>query len=739
MPETGESNSLEDPLSVSGADVRIGFPRPLYVVACPLTGDPTDPYEPIVHESLPGIDDATTSFDAELLPILPAIWYALHLPKTRFDVLDLPCLDIRESLSERRRHQILLVPASLLHDRALLEAMARDGEPMLILCTDENLDEAMAASTAVGFALPPVSVTGLTQGALEAHWKAMSDHWSAGWPAGLDLEPVPPQWTPDVSLQGSTLSNRRLKRSLGTVQIANETEDARDSVFDVLRLRTWVDVLAGMEERGVEPEDVEPQIEDALTVAWRRLRIPLTLSLPGVAPRYRRFVRELVTEHSKKDESEGSSGMSRGSTATPLPAAVTSPIDPPEVLSLMVAHQAAGDDSMGMALVDPIPDAAFTALADLERYWVEADSRKGVQPQKEARLRARLDVAMESFWTEPMVAAVRSASRIDAFTNFPIGLLRMPGHTAPLAALLPIAYRPINPLTRALQFEFAADRVVDLSGGMRVLVIECISNTDRVGRASRAAWSFAATELTDASRGVAVDLVAVSNKQQFAAAVADHRPDVLVISAHGFYTPDNNVAGLMIGTEPSVGDDLGPMPPMVILSACHSGPRGAGPVSVSDLLLRSGASAVLSTLVPVRVQHNSAFMVRFLLYMSEAIGGVESHASVLDLWHRVQTNTVIIDILHGNPKLLAWGYSDTDGVPPIVEFMDSRSHGKIRPQHLYADAEAVLLEIAGERGKEAAVRGWLRSPGYVPESMMYTFVGDPLCIHLQAPRLVAPV
>ena len=736
MPETDGRSPLEDPSSVGGADMRIGFPRPLYVVACPVTSDPTDPYEPIVRESWPGVDDATTSFDAELVPILPAIWYALHLPKTRFDVLDLPYLGIRESLSERRRHQILLVPAALLQDRALLEAIARDGEPMLILCTDENLDAAVAASTAMGSALPPVSVTELTQGTLEAHWKAMSDHWSAGWPAGLDLEPAVPEWTPDVSLQGSTLSNRRLKRSLGGAQIAQGTEGAGDGLFGVLRHRAWVEAWAGMEERDVKPEDVKSQIEDALTVAWRRLRIPLTLSLPGVAPRYRRFVREHISDRSKNSEDEASGGISQGSAAAS--AVVTQPSDPPEVLSLMVAHQAAGDDSMGMVLTDSIPDAAFIALADLERYWVEAGQCKGVQPKKEARLRERLDASMESLWTEQMVKAVHSASRIDAFTNFPIGLLRIPGHTAPLAALRPIAYRPINPLTRALQVEFAPDRPVDLSRGMRVLVVECIPDTDPVGKTSRAGWSFAATELTDASRAVTVVLVDVSNKQQLAAAVASHHPDVLVISAHGFYEPDDNVAGLMIGTEPSIGDDLGPMPPMVILSACHSGPRGAGPVSVSDLLLRAGASAVLSTLVPVRVHHNSTFMVRFLHYMSEAIGGVEDHASVLDLWHRVQTNTVIVDVLYGNPKLMAWGHSDAKGEPPVVDFMARRSNGRIRHEHLYADTEAVLLEIAADRGEEAAVREWLRSPGYVPESMMYTFVGDPSRIHLQAPRLVAP-
>ena len=404
----------------------------------------------------------------------------------------------------------------------------------------------------------------------------------------------------------------------------------------------------------------------------------------------------------------------------------------------MVAHNAAGDNSVGIVSVDPIPDAAFVALADLERYWVDSTrTRTGIKPATEERLRARLDEAMKPFWSDRMISVIRTASQIDAFTNFPIGLLRLPEHTAPLAALVPIAYRPINPLTRAFQLEFTPDHSVDFSNGMRVLVIECIPDTDPVGVLSRRAWTFASQELTDPTRAVYVDIVEVSDKAGIADALATNRPDVVVLSAHGVYDADANMAGLAIGDEVSLGDDLGPMPPVVILSSCHSGPRGAGPVAVADLLLRAGARAVLSTLVPVGVLHNSTFMTRLLVYMSESIGGSETHATLLDLWHRVQTNTVIMDILYGNPRLLEWGHSDSKGTPPIVEFMSGRSAGRLRPWHLYQDAEAVLLDIAAERGEREAVQGWLRAPGYVPESMMYTIVGDPSSVRFQASRLTS--
>jgi len=218
-------------------------------------------------------------------------------------------------------------------------------------------------------------------------------------------------------------------------------------------------------------------------------------------------------------------------------------------------------------------------------------------------------------------------------------------------------------------------------------------------------------------------------------AVERHRPDVLIMSAHGVYSRESNVAGLRIGDDFSLGLDLGPMPPLVVLSACASGPRGGGAVAVTDLLIRQGAFAVISTLVPVRVDHNAVFMNRLFLYVNEAIKGTEDHTTLMDLWHRVQTNTVIIDILYGNRRLNDWGHRTVDGMSPVAEFMGGRSAGRIRTSHLYEDAQAVLLEIADEQGMRDKVENWLRTPGYVPESMMYTVVGDPTRIRFRPSQL----
>lgn len=769
MAETSDLGRAFDP--------KLPFRRPVYVVVCPVTSDPTAVYAPVVSEPQLGVNLSATSFDEELVPILPAIWYALHLPKIRYEMLALSPGLARRLSQQSRRHEILLLAADQLKDiRRLAEFIRLVGDPTLILCLDEHLDIAKVASSAAGFALPPTRVSDLSEASLARHWRAMNELWQPGQPQHMELDHTPPRWSADISFHGSELSRRRLARILGTDSSDNSAvpfdgtepdneadpqhsaqeggpprvEDPCESALEVRNLRYWLEALGDLDDQSIDPEQASPLIEQALADAARRTHLPLTLALPGVAPRYTRSLVEITSASPKGRPTEFSDGITTGSAGTTNQSAnhagtleIEAPVedgssegDSTDVLSLMVAHRVGGDDSMGILLTDPVPNAAFLALADLERYWIDQtrQPRNGAQPRKERKLRARLDKAMAPFWTDSMIGAIRSSSRIDVFSNFPIGLLHMPGHTAPLAASRPIAYRPINPLTRALQREFNPDRVLDLAQGMRVLVVECIPDADPVGAISRQMWEDTARRLTDSSRSVSVDVVPVSGKIEFATAVKAHRPDVLVVSAHGVYAPESNSAMLMIGTEPSMGDDLGPMPPMVILSSCHSGPRGAGPVAVSDLLLREGALAVLSTLAPVGVVHNTTFMSRFLMYISETIAGVESHDSVLDLWHRVQTGTVIFDIVSGNRHLNTWAYSTSKDKPPIIEFMDSRARGRLRSSDIYVDAEELLVEIAEERGDGDAVRGWLSSPGYLPESMMYTFIGDPSAISLRRPE-----
>lgn len=712
---------------IASPEQVVSFARPLYLVLCHLNGSIDDDYDPI--DTGQGPDGVSlSSFDDELLPVLPGIWYALHLPKTRYEVLDLSLRAITEYTSENRKHHIRLAPVSLLDRPELMRFIVFGEEPITIICPEDTLEQAAAVSDEFEFVLPPIALSQLSQFTLDQQWAALAEHWAGRWPLPVRLSPLPggPAWSEEITMHGSGLPLARLRRLLN-----HEPEDHGDrseglyaSALELFRQRVITQALADLEGRGVGPDEVDQVFNDEVSRVRRKLRIPLTISLAGTSPRYLRSLRELQRKLPSP---------AVGDLLDPAP--VINPEDPvgTQVRSLMLAHQASGDESMGVLYIDPIPPEAFHALASLERHWVQ-----GPKPWKERKLRAKLDETMKEFWTDEFAAVLRSTSRIDAFTNFPIGLLRPPGFTAPLAAVLPITYRPLMPLTRALQHQLNPELTADLSDGFKVLIAECIRPGDPAGDVSRHFWDMAVNHLTSEARSIVMALEETLDIASLREAIENHRPDILIISAHGFHLSEMNFAGLIIGDQPTMGHDLGPMPPLVILSACHSGPRGEGPVAVTDLLVRAGALAVISTLVPVRADRNGAFMFRLLLYLCETVGRAEEHQDLLEVWQRVQTNSVVLDILHGNRLLAGWGHTRLDGISPQEQFMGGRSSGRLRPDHLYEDAEKILVEIAEEQGLGEKVSGWLKAPGYLPESMMYTMVGDPTRIRLRPLRHSTP-
>lgn len=103
--------------------------------------------------------------------------------------------------------------------------------------------------------------------------------------------------------------------------------------------------------------------------------------------------------------------------------------------------------------------------------------------------------------------------------------------------------------------------------------------------------------------------------------------------------------------------------------------------------------------------------------------------TVMDVWHEVQALNVVIDLTYGNNRLAEWAFSGSPETSPVGRFM-SGPHG-LRHGHLYADAGDRLIAITTEMGDEQRVRSWLSSPGYLPESLMYTMLGRPQNILLQ--------
>src|SRR5439155_18390699 len=219
------------------------------------------------------------------------------------------------------------------------------------------------------------------------------------------------------------------------------------------------------------------------------------------------------------------------------------------------------------------------------------------------------------------------ASSISSFSEFPIGLVTIPPDTSPLCCRTPIAYRPLSPLTRALQFETSGVPMWYLRDKLRIVCAECIPKSQFVGRLSRDGWKLAARAFAD-HKNVEFDFVEVDSVATLRATLHAKEYDIAVISAHGFYDRRMNRTGIAVGSrEVVVEEELESVPPLVCLAACQVAPRGTGSVNIADLLFRQGALAVLGTLVPVNVRRNAHLMVRFFIYVAETLGGANPFRS----------------------------------------------------------------------------------------------------------------
>ena len=316
---------------------------------------------------------------------------------------------------------------------------------------------------------------------------------------------------------------------------------------------------------------------------------------------------------------------------------------------------------------------------------------------------------------------VLHASSFTCFSEFPLGLAVLPGGTAPLCCRVPVAYRPVVPLTRTLQFELTPMPTMHLSGKLKVLVAECIPERDLVGRISREGWKMG-KEVLSGVPNVECDIKEIGALNDLTEALTSKTYDVLVISAHGGLDNERNQTGFVCGDRLVVGEDLGSLPTIVCLSACQVSPRGKGSTNVSDLMFRQGAAVVIGTLVPVDVRRKS----------------------LEEIWHFTCTSNAVNDIVSSNEAL--WRSIERRGSYSVIEdFMLKRSPGTLRKNHVYQDSENVLAEIAQDHGILVKFRSWINSQGYVPESAFYVIMGWPERIVFYDPeiekveRMYAPI
>lgn len=701
------TNPMPDPLQV----------KPLYIVAFESKSNAQE-YQPVIA-ALPSREDGTLPllFDGDLAPCIPALWFCLHLPPTMIDLLDLDASVLQDLQKWEQNHEILLLPLDAV-GHFNWEEMRKQYVPVLILSPDEIQSRASNLSHNINPLLGCVSTSELSQDLIDLVWIRIGElvpgrqllSGSITQIARLDSAP----WI---------LPARHLLRQFQASDVDEPAEEGRfdDSKLDAFRVQNLRTAVARLELAGCGPEEFEARLGAEMAAAMRSKHIHVAVFAPGIAPAYRRSLKALAEPASIADWPRSDHGPSLSAN----PSTWSDYQIERAVGEFCLTHRSLARSGMGLMLPS-IPKRAWIALAELEEHCrLAAIDDWRVDAQAIRRWLAIIAMCGNDLFSDADVMALNSASFITAFSNFPLGLLATHIDRAPLVCKVPMALRPLVPLSRTLQQELMAPPILDLSRGARVLVAECIPQSDLVGRLSRRAWE-PTEQVIAGSTQVVIEHAECLCPEELRAAIERNRPDILVISAHGFYRPENNVAGLMIGETPVLGAELGNMPPCVILSACHAGPRGVGAVTIPDLLYRQGAATVLATIAPVDVRHNSTLIGRLFVNLSEAIEGRISLRTFADAWHHVATGNAVVDVLLSSNRWAEWGWSrDQTGTSPIEEFQTIRSKGRLHTSTIYGDTVGVLSEIADERGVGPAFRQWVRTQGFVPETLFYTLLGWP--------------
>jgi CHAT domain len=667
-------------------------------------------YEPLVYSGATPPEGVTQphGFDPDIVPALGLLWFAMHLPRRLQDVLDVATRHLKMEPLVDYSHHIALVPTTHSSTEPW-RARLRVDPPLLILAPEHCLKAARDLVASSGHSIRVLSPRTATQHALGRTWKDLATRYEL---PSAARRAKPPRLREPSAEGARYLSTVFLARQMdGHDRVLHFGLDSLERLRRHVRLHSFVAAIGNAEDAGLSEQDASERFRELLKHAWSNLQLSSVLVSPGAAPRYRRRTERF---------------LKRATTAQDAEVEGT-------VLYALAAHRAAASSSL-LAITGPVPNAAFGLYVQLESHC----RRAGFSRPAAWKLLTKLGRVLAEALGPAFQAVGYSARSMTAFTDFPVGLALLPGDSSPLTCRLPINYLPLTPLTRCLQFELEGQARFNWTSGVRVLVAECLEPSDRIYQISKGLWR-TISQTVSAYPGCICVVANVAEEAALQQTLDATQPDILVLSAHGSYSVASNTASLVIGGRPTLLSTLRNVPPLVILSACHVAPRATGAVTVADLLIRSGATAVIGTLVPIDVRRNGFLMNRFFLYLCETITGRESHPTVDMLWRHVLSTHAVHDIYSASPRIQAWAFSRHRELTVDEEFKNVRSRGRLRPSHIHRDTETVLREMAQERGFDHVLASTLASVGYFPESLFYALVGrgDRLVISKEREDLLA--
>ncbi|KXI32564.1 MULTISPECIES: CHAT domain-containing protein [Bacillus] len=661
---------------------------------------PSEEYLPITDRPFTKFyEGAIHGFDPELESVLPAIEYCLHLPRNGLDTLDLPPIVIEKGYEVP--HSIILIPSYNLSE-VVKSPMVVQYPPTLFISEDNFIESARKLTAGCETLLGHIKITDLSNESLSYHWETITKSMDK-----LDNNKK-------ALNSKAKLLSCKAKSTIPLFYNANQL-DAFDNIFEsikrndfskesvffqTIQLNSHINAIAYFEKE----KNYSPSEEEFLEVLYKQMSlasIPIIITLTGIANRHRpRNGKDNKLENTEKN-----------------------------VVDLLGIHRATARNGYWLDS-GYLPKEIFIELNQLEKHCQEINiSNKYVWNSMK-----RIGRILSSHLGEEGLKILSRASHITAFTDFPIGIAVLPGYDDPLCCIKSISYKSLTPLTRALQMELPRVGEIYIGKGFKVVIAECLLPDDPIKNVSDNAWKMA-VEMLNSNQNVEVSYSEIGNVSELKKFLTENfDADILIISAHGYYDDKHNLSGLWIGSEVwFAADNEIVVPPIVILSACHVAPRGAGAVTVADLLHRNGAKAILGTLIPVNVFRNALLTIRLFVYICEALNGRGNFRTLSDAWKWVVSSNAVNEVLASSKTLQKWVQSKENGHSILEDFYLERSKGRLRTGFFYTDTISILGEMAKESGIENEFESLISSQGVFPESSFYIWSGSPENVILTEP------
>lgn len=573
--------------------------------------------------------------------------------------------------------------------------------PTLIIFEDGCEESAAELEEYSKLLMKSISISQLSLNSLKEHWRLI---WE-----GVKL----PEDTFVINENSLTLLDEDRKIALPLLFLANQFGKRNEVLYSIYNTNnilgecfklqiehySHMEVLKQLHERNITDEKQVMEVYEKMLIdSLRKVTIPIVISMPGVAipqTKYNGLCRQL-------------------------------PNIEREVIKILGIHRAIARNGIYIEL-DCATQELFQELNSLEISCTDGTNNKYVW-----NILTKLGKLLSKHISELERSILMRSKQITVFSDFPIGLAIFDDFSAPFCCYKSITYRPLTPLTRALQFELTKQRQHYIGKHCKVIIAECLSKDDRIRKYSDCGWD-TLKNMCKKSEGMKIDykeIDSVSELKIFLNSNID--ADILIISAHGSYHREANMAGICVGEEVWMANSNDfKVPPLVLLSACHVSPRGAGAVSVADLFIRNGAIAVLGTFIPVDVRKNSLLMVRLFVYIMEAQAGSNMLKTLDEAWSFVVASNAVNEIIGSSKVLMEWAMKlKPDGSFPLKDFQLKESIGKLRYTHIYEDTMKILGEMLAKDGLERYLEPIVKSKDFFAESLFYQLIGFPENIFL---------